>query len=129
MDFQRKNQTVFKSVNFAGYVGVLTGMKPQHFTITLDERFSLDGGFVGIIRWLMGDRSAKWAGFLMRDILDETSTYQQALTILTTSKLLAPVYFILSGNSSGQVSSHVCYHLLRKTYFRLAPLNNEYSTN
>lgn len=102
LDFQRKNRTVYKSINFAGYVGVLTGMKPQRFTITLDERFSLDGGFVGIIRWLMGDRSAKWAGFLMRDILDKKSTYQEALEILTHSKLLAPVYFILSGNSSGQ---------------------------
>lgn len=102
LDFQRNSKTVFKSVNFAGYVGVLTGMKPQHFTITLDERFSLDGGFVGITRWLMGDRSAKWAGFLMRDILDQTPTYHEALAILTTSKLLAPVYFILSGNSSGQ---------------------------
>ena len=87
-------------------------MKPQRFTITLDERFSLDGGFVGIIRWLMGDRSAKWAGFLMRDILDKKSTYQEALEILTHSKLLAPVYFILSGNSSGQVSVCISDHHL-----------------
>lgn len=28
LDFQRKNQTVFKSTNFAGYVGMLTGIKP-----------------------------------------------------------------------------------------------------
>jgi len=102
IDYQRNNQTVYKSVNFAGYVGVLTGMKPQRFTLTLDERFSMDGGFVGIIRWLMGDRSAKWAGFLMRDVLEQDSTYQQALSSLSNAKLLAPVYFIVSGNSSGQ---------------------------
>ena len=79
-------------------------MKPQRFTLTLDERFSMDGGFVGIIRWLMGDRSAKWAGFLMRDVLEQDSTYQQALSSLSNAKLLAPVYFIVSGNSSGQVT-------------------------
>lgn len=28
LDFRRNNQTVFKSTNFAGYVGMLTGMKP-----------------------------------------------------------------------------------------------------
>ncbi len=28
LDFQKKGKTVFKSVNFAGYVGILTGMKP-----------------------------------------------------------------------------------------------------
>lgn len=28
IDFQRGNKTVFKSTNFAGYVGMLTGIKP-----------------------------------------------------------------------------------------------------
>lgn len=103
LDFQRGGKTMYKSVNFAGYIGVLTGMKPQRFTITLDERFSLDGGFAGIIRWLLGDRTAHWAGFLLRDVLEQADGYHQALTTLTTSKLLAPVYFILAGNASEQV--------------------------
>lgn len=124
LDFQRNGVSVFKSVNFAGYIGVLTGIKPHRFTLvrnfptgsfvrlltfhyefgqTLDERFSLDGGFVGIIRWLLGDRKASWAGFLMREVLDEAPGYPEALTKLTTTKLLAPVYFILGGNTSEQV--------------------------
>ena len=78
-------------------------MKPQRFTLTLDERFSMEGGFVGIIRWLLGDRSAKWAGFLMRDVMEKSDSYHQALSMLTTSKLLAPVYFILAGNATDQV--------------------------
>lgn len=102
LDFQREGHTVYKTVNFAGYVGVLTGMKPQRFTLTLDERFSMEGGFVGIIRWLLGDHSANWAGFLMRDVMEKADSYQQALTTLTTSKLLAPVYFILGGNTTDQ---------------------------
>ena len=28
IDFTRDNKTVFKSTNFAGYVGMLTGIKP-----------------------------------------------------------------------------------------------------
>lgn len=28
LDFKRNNQTIFKSTNFAGYVGMLTGIKP-----------------------------------------------------------------------------------------------------
>lgn len=103
LHFQRGGETVYKSINFAGYVGVLTGMKPQRFTISLDERFSFDGGFAGIIRWLLGDRDANWAGFLMRDTLEQADSYHQALTKLATSKLLAPVYLILAGNSSEQV--------------------------
>lgn len=32
LNFKRNNQTVFKSTNFAGYVGMLTGIKPvRHY--------------------------------------------------------------------------------------------------
>ena len=32
LDFRRNNQTVFKATNFAGYIGMLTGIKPvSHF--------------------------------------------------------------------------------------------------
>lgn len=28
LDFQRNNKTVFKSTNFAGYIGMVSGVKP-----------------------------------------------------------------------------------------------------
>lgn len=28
LDFQKKGKTVYKTVNFAGYIGALTGIKP-----------------------------------------------------------------------------------------------------
>jgi len=28
VDWQKKNKTVFKSVNYAGYIGILTALKP-----------------------------------------------------------------------------------------------------
>ena len=31
-------KTVYSVVTYAGYVGVLSGQKPQGFTITVDER-------------------------------------------------------------------------------------------
>lgn len=46
LDFKRKNQTVFKSTNFAGYVGMLTGIKPvRHF-------LSRPGEQVAVVGWL-----------------------------------------------------------------------------
>jgi len=32
VDWQRKNKTVFKSVNFAGHIGILTAVKPVGFS-------------------------------------------------------------------------------------------------
>ena len=40
VDFQTKGQTVFTATTYAGYVGVLTGMRPGAFSISLDQRES-----------------------------------------------------------------------------------------
>uniref|UniRef100_A0A3Q1I4B5 Acid ceramidase n=1 Tax=Anabas testudineus TaxID=64144 RepID=A0A3Q1I4B5_ANATE len=102
LDFKRKNQTVFKSTNFAGYVGMLTGIKPHTFTLTMNERFSLDGGYIGILEWIMGQRDGMWMSFLTRSVLENANSYEEAKKHLAQTKMLAPAYFILGGNQTQQ---------------------------
>ncbi|XP_072108730.1 acid ceramidase [Mobula birostris] len=102
LDFRRNNRTVFKSTNFAGYVGMLTGMKPGTFTLTMNERFSIDGGYIGIIEWILGKRSGMWMSFLTRSVLENATSYTQAKNRLANTEMLAPAYFILGGNQSGE---------------------------
>uniref|UniRef100_A0A8C8CKK3 Acid ceramidase n=1 Tax=Oncorhynchus tshawytscha TaxID=74940 RepID=A0A8C8CKK3_ONCTS len=102
IDFQRGNKTVFKSTNFAGYVGMLTGIKPHAFTLTMNERFSLDGGYIGIVEWILGHRDGMWMSFLTRSVLENATSYEEAKNLLAQTKLLAPAYFILGGNQTGQ---------------------------
>uniref|UniRef100_A0A674EFU4 Acid ceramidase n=1 Tax=Salmo trutta TaxID=8032 RepID=A0A674EFU4_SALTR len=102
IDFQRGNKTVFKSTNFAGYVGMLTGIKPHAFTLTMNERFSLDGGYIGIVEWILGHRDGMWMSFLTRSVLENATSYEEAKRLLAQTKLLAPAYFILGGNQTGQ---------------------------
>uniref|UniRef100_A0A671EX45 Acid ceramidase n=1 Tax=Rhinolophus ferrumequinum TaxID=59479 RepID=A0A671EX45_RHIFE len=102
LDFQRNNKTVFKASSFAGYVGTLTGFKPGLFSLTLNERFSTSGGYMGVIEWILGKRDAMWIGFISRSVLENCTSYEEAKNILTKSKLLAPAYFILGGNKSGE---------------------------
>ncbi|XP_078253837.1 acid ceramidase [Rhinoraja longicauda] len=102
LDFQRNNRTVFKSTNFAGYVGMLTGMKPGTFTLTMNERFSIDGGYIGIIEWILGKRDEMWMSFLTRSVLENATSYAQAKDQLANTEILAPAYFILGGNQTGE---------------------------
>jgi len=97
VDFMRNNETVYKSVHFAGYVGVLTGVKPQAFTLTLNERFNINGGFIGVIEWILGDHSGQWTTFLTRDVLEKANTYDEAVFMLQNQEILAPVYYIVGG--------------------------------
>uniref|UniRef100_A0A8B9RL50 Acid ceramidase n=1 Tax=Astyanax mexicanus TaxID=7994 RepID=A0A8B9RL50_ASTMX len=102
VDFQRKSRTVFKSTGFAGYVGVLTGIRPKEFTLTMNERFDVDGGYIGILEWILGKRDGMWMSFLTRRVLENATSYKDAQTQLALTKLLAPAYFILGGNQTNQ---------------------------
>ncbi|KAJ1215355.1 hypothetical protein NDU88_002964 [Pleurodeles waltl] len=102
VDFQRNNKSVFLSTNFAGYVGMLTGIRPETFTLTMNERYSLDGGYIGILEWIIGKRDGMWMSFLTRSVLENATSYEDAKNQLMKTKLLAPAYFILGGNQSGE---------------------------
>lgn len=66
----KDGKEVFKSVNFAGYIGIYNGLKQNAFTITMNERFNLNGGYLGIIEWLLGlTPNVDWCTFLVREAL------------------------------------------------------------
>ncbi|GAU94255.1 hypothetical protein RvY_06066 [Ramazzottius varieornatus] len=102
-EFVRENKTVFKAVNFAGYIGVITGLKPQKYSLTVNERFTLKGsGIAGAIKWILGTRTGNWMGFLTRKVFETVDTFEDAKNILSTKELIGPIYFILGGTKSGE---------------------------
>ncbi|XP_072040856.1 acid ceramidase-like [Amphiura filiformis] len=102
VDYQMKNQTVAKAVHFTGYTGVITGVKPGVITLTMNERFNINGGYLGLLQWILGDHTGHWVGFAIRDVLLDAQSYDAAKDYIVKSKLLAPAYFILGGSKSGQ---------------------------
>jgi len=100
--FQRGGKTVFTSVNYAGYVGILTALKKDMFTFTMDERFNKDGGYIGIIKWILGNHNQSWMGFLTRDVMENATSYTHAQSMLANTPMLAPAYFILAGNKADE---------------------------
>ncbi|XP_046355267.1 acid ceramidase-like [Haliotis rufescens] len=102
IEYTRGGKTLFKGVHFAGYVGILTAVKPTLFTLSMDERFNADGGFIGIMEWVLGDHSGSWMGFLTRRVMENATSYEEARDWLTQTEMLAPAYFILGGNQSGE---------------------------
>ena len=35
----------------------------------MNERFNLDGGYLGLLQWILGDHTGHWVGFAIRDVL------------------------------------------------------------
>merc|ERR1712130_799183 len=100
MEFQKNNKTLYTSAGFIGYIGVFTGVKAGQFSFSANERFDLNGGYVGIIEWILGKHSAQWLGFFSRDVFDQCDTYACAKKQMMNLEMVSPVYFILADGSS-----------------------------
>ncbi|KAL8599617.1 hypothetical protein ACOMHN_053676 [Nucella lapillus] len=57
-----------------------------------------------ILKWLTGSREGSWVGFLVRSVMENGTSYDQALDTLTTTLLLAPAYFILGAAASSRLT-------------------------
>ena len=57
--------------------------------------------FIGLAEWLF-KRDAKFMSFITRDVMENANSYEEARQSLSTEKLIAPGYYILGGNKTGQ---------------------------
>lgn len=104
VDIQKSNQTVFHANTFAGFVGILSGMKPDAFAITIDTRFYPNGVkelFYEIVAALE-ERNATLVGFLARDAFMYKDNFEAAVEFLSTNELICDVYYICSGVNPGE---------------------------
>jgi hypothetical protein len=98
--FRSHGRELFRASSWAGYVGVLTGMKPGAFAISVNFRLTKEGSFWTNVKQTL--KSAWPVGFLVREVLQSESEYQGALVALASSPLISPAYFTLSGVERGE---------------------------
>lgn len=85
-NFTRAGTTVFQSVGWVGFVGVLSGMRPQAFSVTLNAIVSEQAPGIG-----------QPVAFLLREVLEEVSTFEEAQAKLETTPLIADCLLLLAG--------------------------------
>jgi len=87
----RRGRRQFVSVGVLGFVGVLSGMLPGRFSITMNwappnGRPTFDFG----------------PSFLIREVLETCDTYEEAVRDLKTTPLSTSVFFVVCGTKKGQ---------------------------
>jgi len=103
-DYQKGGKTFYHATTFAGYVGVLSGMKPNAFSVSIDTRFYSQGigqMFYEVIAAIT-EKNASLVSFLTRSVLANENDFNSALNNLGDDLLIADVYYILAGVSPGQ---------------------------
>ncbi|VBB18342.1 hypothetical protein YASMINEVIRUS_805 [Yasminevirus sp. GU-2018] len=94
-DFVKNDTVLFSATTWAGYVGVMTGVKQNVCTVALNYRRLGDSIFTNFSNSING----AWPiGFLIRHLLETESSYSAIKKHLTNSRLISPCYITLSGN-------------------------------
>jgi predicted choloylglycine hydrolase len=82
----------FLSVGVAGYVGVLSGMLPGKYAVT--------------INWAppyrLPSMKKPGASFLLRKVLEECNSYKEAVRVLSTCPMSTSAFFTVCGVKSGE---------------------------
>jgi len=100
IDFMSQGKLSYKATTYAGYVGILTGMRPGAFTVSIDER---DQGkwWENALEFLKKEKMGM--SFLIRDVLATPgANFSLALQRYSETQLIAPVYIILGGMLPGE---------------------------
>ncbi|CAE7880786.1 Asah1, partial [Symbiodinium necroappetens] len=92
--YWKDGKVLMLAPSFLGWVGIHTGMRMDGWTFEQNMRHPLDRA-----KSLQAFKAGKGDlyGWRVRQIMETSPTYQGALTSLTNTRVMAPMYFILSG--------------------------------
>jgi len=103
VDFQRNGQTVYRGVTFAGYIGLLTGVRPAGWSVTVNQRNipgdSVLDWFKNIEEWMAG---ATPLALRLRETLESNTTFSSAVSTLQHVHLMSTVYLTVAGTQPGE---------------------------
>jgi len=91
-NYTKGGKTVFQSVGWVGFVGVLSGMKPNQFSITLNAIVSDEA-----------PNMAKPITFLLREVLEGDNSFQEAQEILEQTEIICDCLLLIAGTAANEM--------------------------
>lgn len=96
--FIKNKKLIFEGTTWIGYVGILTGVKPNVGSISINYRRTKDGN---IWNNIFNTIQLKFPiGYLIRECLTNCNNYEHLKYCLETTDIVAPCYIILTGTHS-----------------------------
>lgn len=92
-NFQRNGKTIFKTVGWLGFIGALSGIRPNSFSITLNAVSSSDKAELAVP-----------VSFFIREVLDSCTSFDSAKKALESTTIASDCLLLLSGVSQGELA-------------------------
>ncbi|CAJ0941387.1 unnamed protein product, partial [Mesorhabditis belari] len=100
VDFVRGNRIVYSGVTFVLYNGLLTGQRPNAFSLSLNARYA--GAYIDNVIMELYTHFRNPVSFVMRQVLEEETQYAWAVDRLIRTPLICPAYITVAGVKSGE---------------------------
>lgn len=107
--FIKGGKPIATETAFIGFFGTLSGQRSGKFTVTVNTRWYQAPVFKSLEDWLdewiwalKQYPKADISGFLVRRVLQDVDSYEDAVAALTTGELISNIYFTVSGTEPGQ---------------------------
>ncbi|RNA05909.1 acid ceramidase-like [Brachionus plicatilis] len=99
INYTKGGELKYKTVTFFGFVGLITGVKPNAFSVSVNERFNANGGYIGLFEWFLNiNRKQAWTTLVARDCFEnDDMDFNHVVKTLANTPLIAPVYYIIAG--------------------------------
>ena len=92
-NFTSNGKLLFKTIGWPGFIGTLSGIKPNKFTVTLNAVLSNDGPEI-----------ATPISFLIRDILTKANSFEEAKSSLENTTIASDCLILLSGINEKEIA-------------------------
>jgi hypothetical protein len=96
--FIKNKKLVFEGTTWIGYVGILTGVKPNIGSVSINYRRTKNGSI-----WTNICNTIQFKfpiGYLVRECLTNCTSYENFKHCLETTDIIAPCYIIITGTES-----------------------------
>eukprot|EP01111_Echinosteliopsis_oligospora_P006314 TRINITY_DN20397_c0_g1_i1.p1 TRINITY_DN20397_c0_g1~~TRINITY_DN20397_c0_g1_i1.p1 ORF type:complete len:459 (-),score=104.22 TRINITY_DN20397_c0_g1_i1:23-1399(-) len=99
LDFYRGGERLYSATSWVGYVGILTGMRPNGYSVSVNFRNTSSSYLQNLKQAIVRG----WPiGFLVRACFEIKQTYEAAVEALANSHVIAPCYFTICGTHNSQ---------------------------
>ena len=89
-----KNRTLYSATTWAGYIGILTGIRPHCFSVSINYRLLNKSRFNNILKTL----TLSWpVSYAVRHALESCYSYETAVEYFKKVPLISPVYITVCG--------------------------------
>jgi len=100
LEFQRSGKTVYVGATYVGFVGLFTAMLPGRYSVSINERDIGGSPVVDALTAILNGATS--VTHILRQTMDRAHTYEDAVQILKTTVLSAPVYYISAGTKANE---------------------------